>query len=781
MQDKFKKFTKWFLSEDLNKYKDDINRKNFMALYRFVNIGILISIANILIQVTTDSQCAIIASTVLLCGFIAGHLVIRSLSGKKIPPHSTLSLYIFVTFILVLSLLNGTFFDVDNTAFSVDIYLIALTLIILDKPWRLVVFTSVWPPLIIWFSYLAKSPANFRLDVAQTIMTYLTALLAGSIVLGTRSVNVKNTYMLIHTDRTADLTGLYNRKYFRATAQNIVDTRNVDRDKVIAYYDISGIRNFNRDFGFSEGDRLLIRFGDIIREVYPDRLSARFGEDHFVVLLYEDEWQDTYKKMSSLLDAYIFSRFGNHIMNAGDESSEDGLLTGGAIQIKLKFGICPIADRSISVTLACDRARIACHNLKPNEYYRIYDDSLETKAKKEKYVLEHLDEAIKNNYIKVYYQPVVRSLTGELCGEEALSRWDDPDKGLLSPGDFIPVLENHMLLYRVDIYVLEQVLKDFKTKEEQGIELVPISVNLSRNDFEGRDMVQIVTDLVDKYGYSHKLIDIEITESAYTDSPERIKNVILGFHSAGFRVWMDDFGSGYSSLNMLQDCSFDLIKLDMLFMRNFGAKNEAIIKSVISMANRLGIDTLAEGVETEEQSNFLKKEGCDRQQGFLYDRPVPLESMMKNYRISGCYKCLESTQYSKYYETISNVNMSDPFTSFSEPDVTDSLDTLPVCVIEWNKEEKCFRFMRANSSMAKFIISSGIDVSFDRVGFSETANYRLKDFFHDVDVSKLSHKNEWYGADTGFSGQVVTDYFHYIATDPINGNDAYMVVTIVHN
>ncbi|MGN0242318.1 MAG: EAL domain-containing protein [Candidatus Weimeria sp.] len=679
-----KKIKKWFLSKDLDNYKDDINRKNFIALNKFISLGILIYISNIVIQIICESVYSTISSVVMLFAFIVGFIVIRMLSGKKIPSHSTLSLYVFISLTLFLSLLNGTFFDTQHTAFSIFIYMIALILIILDKPWRLILFTSVWPPLIIIFSYLAKSPEIFKIDVAQTIMTYLITILAGSIVLGTRIVNVKNTYMLIHTDRTDDLTGMYNRKYFIAAAQDIVDNDKTGVEKTIAYYDISGTRNFNHDFGFSEGDRLLIRFGEILRSVYPDRLSARFGEDHFVVLLYGDEWKNTYANLTALLDSYIYSRFGNHIVNAADFSDDADLPDGSEIQINIKFGICNISDRNTTVTLACDRARIACHNLKPNEYYRIYDESLETEAKKEKYIIEHLDEAIKNDYIKVYYQPVVRSLTGELCGEEALSRWDDPEKGLLPPGDFIPVLENHMLLYRVDIYVLEQVLKDFRKKEEEGIELVPISINLSRNDFEGRDMVRIVTELVDKYGYSHNLIDVEITESAYTDSPERIKNVILGFHSAGFRVWMDDFGSGYSSLNMLQDCSFDLIKLDMLFMRNFGAKNEAIIKSVISMANRLGIDTLAEGVETEEQSRFLKKEGCDRQQGFLFDRPVPLDRVIKNYRITGCYKYLESSQYSKYYETISNVNMSDPFTCFNESDVSESIDSLPVCIIDSN-------------------------------------------------------------------------------------------------
>lgn len=781
MHKKLTNFLDWFLFRDILKYKDDINRRNFLALQRLTGLGVIISFSNVLLQISADTIYAVFSSIIMLIGFIAGFIAILSVSRKGIPDHSTAALYSEITFALFISLLNGTFLDTKNTAFTVSIFMVTLTLLIIDKPLHLTLYTTVWAFLIIILSILTKKPMIAKLDITQTIMAYMTALMAGNIVLSARIENVKNTFMLINSDKTDAQTCLYNRKYFIATAQDMIE-KDKTSNKVLAYYDISGTRNFNRDFGFSEGDKLLKEFAKIIKEVFPDKLSARFGEDHFVVLLDDGEWRSAYNQLYSMLDQYIFEKFNNHIISVTDGAIVSEESNGTEIQLKIKYGICPLSGRSTSVTLACDRARIACHNIKENEIYRVYDETLEIQAKKEKYVLEHFDDALKNNYIKVYYQPVVRSMTGELCGQEALSRWDDPDKGLLSPADFIPVLENHMLLYKLDLYVIEQALKDFKTKEEKGIELIPISVNLSRNDFEGRDMVRIISDLVDSYGYSHNLVDIEITESAYTDSPERIKNVIVGFHSAGFKVWMDDFGSGYSSLNMLQDCNFDLIKLDMLFMRDFGVKNEMIIKSVISMANRLGIDTLAEGVETSEQSLFLKKAGCDRQQGFLYDRPEPLSCLIKNYRINGCYKTFEASQYTGYFETISKVNMADPFTYFNDHSgLSNTMGTLPVSIIEWNRDKQTFKFMRANESLA-YVASEfiGQDLDFDTIGSSAAKSFSPKAFLPDFNPSGLSIRNEWYAIDSFLAGKSFTDYFHYVATDPVTGHDSYIVVTIIH-
>lgn len=240
------------------------------------------------------------------------------------------------------------------------------------------------------------------------------------------------------------------------------------------------------------------------------------------------------------------------------------------------------------------------------------------------HVIRHLDEAIEKHWIQVYYQPVIRTITGELCGMEALARWIDPEIGFLSPGSFIPVLEQVRLIHRLDGFVFEEVCRTLRQRLDENLPITPVSFNLSRYDFDMMDVFAFIENTRRKYAVPRDFLHVEITESVLAQDPRVIQQALTNLRQEGYEIWLDDFGSGYSSLNILKDYTVDLIKLDMGFLRSFTEKSRSIISSVIGMAKDLGIKTLAEGVETQEHADFLASIGCGRQQGFFYGKPRPL-------------------------------------------------------------------------------------------------------------------------------------------------------------
>jgi EAL domain-containing protein (putative c-di-GMP-specific phosphodiesterase class I) len=212
-------------------------------------------------------------------------------------------------------------------------------------------------------------------------------------------------------------------------------------------------------------------------------------------------------------------------------------------------------DRMGEIGLACDHARLACNSIKGRHdiFYCVYDEMLREKLRKQQYVIDHLDEAIEKEYIKIYYQPVIRVQTGEICGYEALVRWVDPKVGFLSPADFIETLEQFHLIHKLDIYVVEHVCEDYQRIIRSGEPIVSASVNISRLDFELCDIFSIVEETRKKYNVPINMLDIEITESALNNDFGHIKDECRKMRNMGYQIWLDDFGSGYSSLNTLAE------------------------------------------------------------------------------------------------------------------------------------------------------------------------------------------------------------------------------------
>ena len=261
-------------------------------------------------------------------------------------------------------------------------------------------------------------------------------------------------------------------------------------------------------------------------------------------------------------------------------------------------------------------------------FLQSYGQKQREAEKKRKYLLENIDRATAEGWIQVYYQPIVYSDSGKICDEEALARWIDPVEGFLSPADFISALEEADLIYKLDLYVLEQVLKKILSRMSAKEDVVPQSINLSRSDFKTCDIVEEIRKRVDDAGVERHMISIEITEGIIGENFDYMKEQISRFQNLGFQVWMDDFGSGYSSLNVLHSVSFDLIKFDQSFTKKLteGERGRIILKDMMKMAESLRVDTICEGVETEEQALFLKEIGCSKQQGYYYGKPRPLET-----------------------------------------------------------------------------------------------------------------------------------------------------------
>ncbi|MEG2000687.1 MAG: EAL domain-containing protein, partial [Evtepia sp.] len=292
------------------------------------------------------------------------------------------------------------------------------------------------------------------------------------------------------------------------------------------------------------------------------------------------------------------------------------------------IGMYIIDDTSIPVDEMYNRATLAAKTCKGNyvDYYAYYNESMSIALTEEQEITNDMNFALKSGQFEVYLQPQYNIHTNLPCGAEALVRWRHPQKGMMSPGDFIPIFERNGFITKLDYYVWEQVCQYLHAWISQGITPQPISVNVSRVNIYNPNLVETMIELVNRYGIEPSLLNLELTESAYTDNPIAMKKVMNRLRSHGFTMMMDDFGNGYSSLSLLKDIMIDILKIDMQFLSEteIPGRGENIIASVIRMAKWLNIPVIAEGAETSEQVDFLRSVGCDYVQGFYFARPMPV-------------------------------------------------------------------------------------------------------------------------------------------------------------
>ena len=398
------------------------------------------------------------------------------------------------------------------------------------------------------------------------------------------------------------------------------------------------------------------------------------------------------------------------------------------------------------------------------------------KEKNRQEIIDNLDRAIEEGWIQVYYQPIVRSANGKVCDVEALARWNDPVRGLLMPSAFIPVLEDAMMIPKLDLCVVRQVLRDMKAVEASGSQMIPVSINFSRADFDACDLVKEICTLVDEARVDRKMLHIEITESLLGSDFDYIKEQVERFRSQGFQVWMDDFGSGYSSLDVLQSVKFDLIKFDMGFIRrlNEGDEGKIILTEMMKMATSLGVDTVCEGVETEGQVRFLQEIGCAKLQGYYFMKPALPEQVLEKYT-KDIRDGIEDMRQSAYYDTMGRLNLYDLSFLANKDDsvIKNTFDTVPMGIMEVNSEGDKLRYVRSNQSFRDFMKRAfKLEISDPDTEYSMLADGHGSDIMKAIAQCRSSDNRAFIDEELE-DRSVVHSFLRRIVHNPVNGKDSF--------
>lgn len=436
---------------------------------------------------------------------------------------------------------------------------------------------------------------------------WISIVMLGLAVYGQRLAEAEKDESLENHSIRDDLTGLANMASFREQAAQIIADKS-DSEHIFLFLDISNFKAYNEKYGFDAGSEFIRKTAKAIDHAFHKDLIARFSDDHFVALTTRDGLEGKLQKL-------------NELVREGHSSTH----------MMMKAGAYSVSGSRIDPLIACDHARYACSMIKKHgdAVFCEYDSEMDDAFKKRQYIVTHIQEAIEKGYLKVYYQPVVWAKDKSICSIEALARWVDPTYGFLSPADFIPALEEYRLIHWLDTAILERACIDIREGIDEGRQVLPVSVNFSRLDFELTDVAENLQEIIRKYDIPESYLHVEITESALIGNDEKLKNAIQIMKEKKLELWLDDFGAGYSALNVLKDYAFDVMKIDMIFLKDFhgDVKTEAILKSIVNMAESIGMKTLAEGVETQEQADFLAEIGCERLQGYLFGKPMPLKSL----------------------------------------------------------------------------------------------------------------------------------------------------------
>lgn len=433
------------------------------------------------------------------------------------------------------------------------------------------------------------------------------------------SITFTNISKEIDSSVTADnnlgidkLTGLLNTEYFSKAVEQCIrkDPEGVaNGDYAIIYFDILKFKAVNDIFGAKEGDRLLKYIADITQEVANEGdYLCHLGSDKFAIFT-----KSTKNDIEANIEK-LFERISQYNLH---------------FEIVCSVGVYITGQEELTVDLMIDRAVLAQSVIKGsyNNRYNYYTEELRKDMLGEQEIMAMMNTALVEKQFVVYFQPQYNHSTRTILGAEALVRWQHPEKGLISPGVFIPIFEKNGFIYQLDLYVFEQACAFLRKCIDTKTTVVPISTNFSRLDIFQPDFIEKLESIRKKYDIPVKYLHVEITESSIIGGSAHTNEIVRKLHKQGYTVAMDDFGSGYSSLNVLKDIDIDVIKLDMLFLAEETETNRGgtIVSSIVRMAKWLGMPVIAEGVETIEQADFLKSIGCDYVQGYLYSRPLPQE------------------------------------------------------------------------------------------------------------------------------------------------------------
>lgn len=418
-----------------------------------------------------------------------------------------------------------------------------------------------------------------------------------------------------------------------------------EEERAVVFLDLCRFTELNERFGYRKGSWVLERVANQLLKRFPRENLANPDSDHFVLLSTLPETE-----LESLLAAV--------------QREIAKLIPSCVIQFRTGIFRCPAGDHKTGFMTAFYNAKYAsrCSEAETPGWNGIclYDARTEETQKWDAFVRDHLDEALEKGLIVPFYQPFIGSLSLKTCGFEALARWNDPERGFISPSDFIPALEKQKKTYKLDLYMLKRVCEDLNRNRALVSDDLIITINLSRTDFWITDMPEEIDRILAPYGFAKALIQFEITESAIDDSV-RIRNTVSQLVREGYRFWLDDFGTGESSLHALKDYSVSGVKLDQSFLRNFQGndKSHIIIHSIVNMCHQTGCLMIAEGVENRDQFWHAKQWGVNFIQGFLFSRPLPLDELMK----SRFVREITSKDDVVFYRPAANINLSAPIGS----------------------------------------------------------------------------------------------------------------------
>lgn len=416
-----------------------------------------------------------------------------------------------------------------------------------------------------------------------------------------------------HTpDEIDHLTGIPNRMQFYDFAQaGIQDLR---QSYAIVAFDIEGLKSINDIYGITQGDEALKHLANALREMYGAKKNyARLHSDVFAFYMSYHNKGEIIKEIEKIRKLIHANHF--------------------PFDISTKFGIYLVTDRSVPVNLMCDRAMMAERTVKGNimRFCAFYDEHYREEMLRAGQIEKDMERALNEREYQMYLQPKYRLSDNSMCGAEVLCRWNHPNKGLIPPNDFIPLFEKNGFILKLDEYMWEEACKTIRKWIDEDKKPVPISVNISRYHIQHNDLERVLMHLIDKYELTPEMLNLEITESLFLDNPEELNRALERLQNLGFKLEVDDFGSGFSSLNLIRNISVDTIKIDKEFLDNEIAseKGKIVVNHTIGMAKDLHLQVIAEGVETKAHVDFLKESNCDIAQGFFFAKPMPLSEFEK--------------------------------------------------------------------------------------------------------------------------------------------------------
>lgn len=444
--------------------------------------------------------------------------------------------------------------------------------------------------------------------LAMIVLTLLFAALAAEI----RRIRTEQ-YIASHDS----LTGLYNRESFFKKVEETI-RKNPQKKRYMVCTNIKNFKLTNDLFGKEMGDRVLADQAKLLMLAkYDECVYGRIGGDKFAMLIAKENF--------------------NPRLAAQNTSKLQYLINDTNYKLHLAIGAYEITDPEESAQVMCDKANMAIDSMQ-GDYSQVvayYDEKMLGSLVQEKNVLSAFDHALETDQFRMYLQPQIKN-TGELSGAEAIVRWHHPSKGILMPADFIEIIEKRGYIYKLDRCMWEQAAAKLGDWKRRGINDLCISVNVSTKDFYYIDLYKAFTGLVEKYDIDPGKFNIEITETVFIGDMKMHLAVIKKLREYGFHIEIDDFGSGYSSLNMLKNIEVDILKIDMAFLEETitTERTRIIIKAMIAMAKELGMEVITEGVRNEEHVAFLTEAGCDIFQGFYFNKPISVAEFENQYGLN---------------------------------------------------------------------------------------------------------------------------------------------------